>query len=292
MTNKKTEETKLKEIEEKEICFVIMPISDNNNYEKGHFNLVYEDIFKPAIESAGFKPYRVDENKSSSVIHLEIIKALLDAPMAICDLSSKNPNVLYELGIRQAFDKPVVLVGDNNPGEIFDIGNINTYKYDKVLSYRSVIKDQNEISEMIKETYDNHNKGIDSNSLIKLLNINSAAQSIDKEKDLNEKDLLTMMYNEILSLKQNQNNSDIDLKEYDKLVEDVNYVIRVMDVFGYEDELFNNTLKDIDEFEARYYSNLNKKNRSKLNLLRNKLVNQKNKVGIDLNVKKINEELK
>ncbi|EJT5921728.1 hypothetical protein N2W37_000760 [Clostridium perfringens] len=289
MTNKKTEENKLKEIEEKETCFVIMPISDNNNYEKGHFNFVYEDIFKPAIESAGFKPYRVDENKSSSVIHLEIIKALLDAPMAICDLSSKNPNVLYELGIRQAFDKPVVLVGDNNPGEIFDIGNINTYKYDKVLSYRSVIKDQNEISEMIKKTYDNHNKGIDSNSLIKLLNINSAAQSIDKEKDLNEKDLLTMMYNEILSLKQNQNNSDIDFKEYKELVDRVNNVIEFIDTFGGDDELFNNTLNSIKEFEAKYYSNLSKKNRLSLDMLRNKLLNQRNEEDIVLNFKKISE---
>ncbi|EOU1496581.1 hypothetical protein VOI04_000980 [Clostridium perfringens] len=265
MTNIKTEETKLKEIEEKETCFVIMPISDNNNYEKGHFNFVYEDIFKPAIESAGFKPYRVDENKSSSVIHLEIIKALLDAPMAICDLSSKNPNVLYELGIRQAFDKPVVLVGDNNPGEIFDIGNINTYKYDKVLSYRSVIKDQNEISEMIKKTYDNHNKGIDSNSLIKLLNINSAAQSIDKEKDLNEKDLLTMMYNEIISLK---NNNLINLnsdKVIDQVIESAKYAIDYNNIIEDNVEILNEELEKIEQVlkleevplkKAKYLSNI------------------------------------
>ncbi|EPB8258589.1 hypothetical protein ACRTGY_001351 [Clostridium perfringens] len=265
MTNRKTEETKLKEIEEKETCFVIMPISDNNNYEKGHFNFVYEDIFKPAIESAGFKPYRVDENKSSSVIHLEIIKALLDAPMAICDLSSKNPNVLYELGIRQAFDKPVVLVGDNNPGEIFDIGNINTYKYDKVLSYRSVIKDQNEISEMIKKTYDNHNKGIDSNSLIKLLNINSAAQSIDKEKDLNEKDLLTMMYNEIISLK---NNNLINLnsdKVIDQVIESAKYAIDYNNIIEDNVEILNEELEKIEQVlkleevplkKAKYLSNI------------------------------------
>lgn len=249
MANKKIEEVKIKEIEGKEKCFVIMPISDNNSYEKGHFNFVYEDIFKPAIESAGFKPYRVDENKSSSVIHLEIIKALLDAPMAICDLSSRNPNVLYELGIRQAFDKPVVLVGDNNPGEIFDIGNINTYKYDNALSYRSVIKDQNEISEMIKKTYYNHNKGIDSNSLIKLLNINSAAQSIDREKDLNEKDLLTIMYNEIISLK-NSNNLVSENKNSDNIVqnaiEKAKYAIEYNNILGDNIEILTNALDDIE----------------------------------------------
>lgn len=276
MANKKIDEVKTKEIDEKEICFVIMPISDNSNYENGHFDLVYEDIFKPAIEAAGFNPYRVDENKSSSVIHLNIIGALLDAPMAICDLSSKNPNVLYELGIRQAFDKPVVLVGDSNPGEIFDIGNINTYKYDKVLSYRSVINDQKEISEMIKKTYDNHKKGIDSNSLIKLLNINSAAQSIDKQKDLNEKDLLTMMYNEILSLKHTQNNININLKEYDKLIEEVNHAINLMDIFGYDNKLFNDTLNKLDEFEM-LYDNLDKKRLLEINKVRSKLINKEYK---------------
>lgn len=39
--------------EEIEKCFVIMPISDQGDYPKGHFTKVYEQIFKPAIEDAG-----------------------------------------------------------------------------------------------------------------------------------------------------------------------------------------------------------------------------------------------
>ncbi|WP_194190816.1 hypothetical protein [Clostridium chrysemydis] len=208
MTNKKIEQNKEIEKQAKEKCFVIMPISDNSDYETGHFQLVYEDVFKPAIEKAGFEAYRVDENKSSNVIHLEIIKALIDAPMAICDLSSKNPNVLYELGIRQAFDKPVVLLGDHNPGEIFDVGNINTYKYDKGLSYRNVIEDQKNISDRIIETYKNHKEGIDANSLIKILNIKSAADNMNNSETLDEKGMLTMMYSELISLKDSLNKQE------------------------------------------------------------------------------------
>ena len=91
-------------------CFVMMPISDQGNYERGHFDKVYEQIFKPAIEAAGYEPYRVDENKISSSIIEKIFKAIIECDMALCDLSNRNPNVLYELGIRQAYNKPVVLV--------------------------------------------------------------------------------------------------------------------------------------------------------------------------------------
>ena len=94
--------------EAKERCFVIMPISDQGDYPAGHFTKVYEQIIKPAVEETGYEPYRVDENNICDSIINKIFNAIQDCPMAICDLSNRNPNVLYELGLRQAYDKPVV----------------------------------------------------------------------------------------------------------------------------------------------------------------------------------------
>ena len=54
----------------------------------------------------------------------------------------KNPNVLFELGIRQAFDLPVVLIQEENTPRIFDISSINTLDYRKELIYREVIEDR------------------------------------------------------------------------------------------------------------------------------------------------------
>lgn len=184
-------------------CFVIMPIGNQVGYEEGHFKHVYNDIFKKAIEDAGFKPYRADDSKSSSVIHIDIIKKLIDAPMAICDLSAKNPNVMYELGIRQAFDKPVVLVGDSNPGDIFDIGNINTYQYRKSLVYREVLEDQKAIQKMLKETFNSKQDGTSCNSLISLIKINAA--TINTSAGIDEKDMIKMIYNELVSMKSDIN---------------------------------------------------------------------------------------
>lgn len=159
----------------REKCFVIMPISDCEGYSEGHFQRVYEDIIKPAIEMAGFEPKRADEEKSSNLIHLNILNELLDAPMAICDLSSTNPNVMFELGIRQAFDKPVALIQEKGTKRIFDINGLRCVDYSKTMEYRHVIKEQQEIAEMIKETYSSRNDKTNINSIVKLLAINSSA---------------------------------------------------------------------------------------------------------------------
>src|SRR4051812_5451589 len=85
------------------ICFVAMPISDPSPYEAGHFKRVYEGLFRPAIKLAGFEADRADDTASSKVILRHVLKQLLTAPMVLCDLSHKNANVFFELGIRQAF---------------------------------------------------------------------------------------------------------------------------------------------------------------------------------------------
>ena len=172
------------------MCFVIMPIGELDIYPKDHFRQVYEDIFIPAIEDAGFKPKRADDDSSSNMIHVNIIKDIVKAPMAICDLSTRNPNVLFELGIRQAFDLPVVLVQESGTPRIFDISTINTIDYGKELLYRDVIKDIQKISRAITSTKDT-SKGI--NSVIKLLELGKANLGETKMTSDNEDKL--MLYN-------------------------------------------------------------------------------------------------
>lgn len=156
--------------ESKGICFVIMPISDPEGYDKGHFESVYRDIFTPAIEKAGYTPHRVDEDASSGLIQAKIIENLINAPMTICDLSSRNPNVLFELGVRQAYNKPVVLVQEIGTKRIFDINGISCLDYDPTLLYKSVRDSQEKIANAICET----EKNPQYNSLITALSISEA----------------------------------------------------------------------------------------------------------------------
>lgn len=166
MENKGIEET-----HEKEKCFVIMPISDQGDYPKGHFQKVYEQIFVPAIKDAGYEAFRVDEDNMSTPIVEKIFRAIQECPMAVCDLSNRNPNVLYELGIRQAYDKPVVLVQDDKTERIFDVSGINTVPYKSTRLYEDVLDARKKITEAILAT-----KAGEHNTIVKVVNAQVAVK--------------------------------------------------------------------------------------------------------------------
>lgn len=170
-------------------CFIIMPIADQEGYDKGHFNKVYEDIFKVACNKSGFKAIRADEVKQTNLIHLDILQKLIESPMAICDLSNRNPNVLFELGLRQAFDKPTVLVQECGTPKIFDISPLRYTEYRKELKYREVLEDQDFIAEALTATKEATDKGEGINSIVSLLSLSSPASL----KDVSENDTAKMM---------------------------------------------------------------------------------------------------
>lgn len=155
------------------VCFIIMPISDSINYPPGHFKRVYEYLIKPACERAGFVPLRADDIKGTNVIVIDILKRIISSEMAVCDLSSKNPNVLYELGIRQSFDLPVTLIKDDITERIFDIQGFRDVMYSNSLRIDEVEESIDSIAGSIRETYEN--KGKDVNSIIELLGLSKAS---------------------------------------------------------------------------------------------------------------------
>lgn len=167
-------------------CFVIMPISDADGYDKGHFLRVYEDIVKPAVEKTEFIARRADEVKETNFIHLDILKKLIDAPIAICDLSSRNPNVLFELGIRQAFDKPVVLIQEKGTPKIFDIGPLRYLEYDKSMKYHDVLKTQSALTEAIIATKAAEGQHGNVNSIVRLMALSNPASIPTLEGDNKE----------------------------------------------------------------------------------------------------------
>ena len=118
---------------QEQTCFIIMPITDPDGYEKGHFGRVYEYIIKPACSLTNLLPIRADEVQVTNYIVIDILRKILEADMVICDLSSRNPNVLYELGIRQAFNLPVTLIRDSKTPRIFDIQGLRDIEYDEAL---------------------------------------------------------------------------------------------------------------------------------------------------------------
>lgn len=221
-------------------CFVIMPIADPDGYDKGHFRKVYEDIFKVACHNAGFNPVRADEVKQTNLIHLDILQKLIDSPMAICDLSNRNPNVLFELGLRQAFDKPTVLVQEVGTPKIFDISPLRYTEYRKELKYREVLEDQGFIAEALIATRNATENGEGINSIVGLLSLSSPASL----KEVSDNDAARML--------------QIVMSEMNDLRADFRQTLKKMD----EKELINQERQLRSEYE---YDRL----RKDLNVLRN-----------------------
>lgn len=187
----------MSDTKEKERCFVIMPISDQGDYPMEHFTKVYEQIIKPAVEEAGYEAYRVDENNICDSIINKIFNAIQDCPMAICDLSNRNPNVLYELGLRQAYDKPVVLIQDDKTQKIFDVSGISTVFYKSARMYEDVMEARENIKKAIIATKEGK-----ISSLAKIMKVNKADFS-QVEVSQNDKMnvILEGIYSEIRELK-------------------------------------------------------------------------------------------
>jgi hypothetical protein len=149
-----------------------MPIGDNTTYEVGHFTRVYEYLIKPAVMKAGFEAIRSDDLKHSDLIMVDILNNLYDCEMALCDLSSKNANVMYELGIRHSFNLPVALIKDDVTNRVFDIQGLRAVDYKSSLRVDDVEIEIERIAETIKQTY--NRKDDESNSVLKILEIQPA----------------------------------------------------------------------------------------------------------------------
>jgi len=212
--------------EEKD-CFVIMPIADTDGYPKGHFGHVYENIIRPSCEMAGFNPVRADEVKETNLIHLDILKKLIEAPIAICDLSSRNPNVLFELGIRQAFDKPVVLIQEKDTPKIFDITPMRYLEYSQEMKYHEVLAIQQKLKASIEATAAAEGDATNVNSIVKLLALNSPAHIPDLENGKESlalevmqaelRNMRQMMEMSIFEGRKNQKNESIAAIEYQRI---------------------------------------------------------------------------
>ncbi|MDJ0046889.1 hypothetical protein QM574_20260 [Pantoea ananatis] len=162
----------LVDIKSEKTCFIIMPIADMDGYEPGHFLRVYNHIIKPACEKSGFKVVRADDVTASNFIVLDILKKIVECDLAICDLSGRNPNVMYELGLRQAFNKKTVLIKDNKTASPFDVQAFRYCEYDSLLRIDNAQKNVQFLSKAIDSTY-SHDEN-DVNSVVQLLKIQPA----------------------------------------------------------------------------------------------------------------------
>jgi hypothetical protein len=165
-------------------CFIVMPITTPEPllevYRDGedHFKHVLTCLLGPAVEKAGYTPLP-PEAKGSDLIHAEIIKNLETAEIVLCDMSSLNPNVFFELGIRTSLNKPVCIVKDDLTTEVpFDASIIHYHQYTSSIEPWELPKEIENIANHILESTKRSN---DTNEMWKYLGLRSEAQAYKSE---------------------------------------------------------------------------------------------------------------
>ena len=110
-------------VEPGDTCFVMQPFA-------APLGDYYEKLYKPAIEKAGLHPVRADaEIFGAGKIIDQVWRGISSARVLVAELTTRNPNVFYELGLAHALEKPVVLISSNEGDVPFDLQHIRVIYY-------------------------------------------------------------------------------------------------------------------------------------------------------------------
>lgn len=134
---------------------IVRPISIKEPYKQGHWDYIQRAIEESLVPDTEytFDVALVSENTKSDVIQNTIIKNLYYSDVIICDLSSLNPNVFFELGIRMAYRKPCVLLLDDRTSAPFDVAPIRYIQYPSSFHRYELEEKQKELRKAVIEVH-------------------------------------------------------------------------------------------------------------------------------------------
>ncbi len=103
-------------------CFYLGPFRDP-------FDEVYRDHVVPTLGSEGITVERADEIFSTDVLIEDIWAGIVGATFVVADLTTKNANVLYEVGMAHTVGKPVIIITQDMQDVPFDLRHRRCIEY-------------------------------------------------------------------------------------------------------------------------------------------------------------------
>lgn len=117
---------------DQKLSFVLMPFAED-------FRPIYNEIIKPVVEKFGLKCIRADDLYGSKAIIEDIWKLVNEAKIIIADVTGKNPNVFYEIGLAHAIGKEVIIISQTIEDIPFDLRHLRCFIYkDSVAGFRKL----------------------------------------------------------------------------------------------------------------------------------------------------------
>jgi hypothetical protein len=134
-------------------CFLISPLGPADSPTRIAADFFREDIVRAAL-AVEFEVKRADDYNQAGNITSQVIQAIASADLIVADLTKKNANVYYELGVAHSYKRHVVPVknGDDDPEVLpFDNYTERTLFYSmKTVELRNSAKEV--LKKMVQET--------------------------------------------------------------------------------------------------------------------------------------------
>lgn len=111
-------------------CFIISSIGEEDSEIRDLADTKYDLVFEPVLVECGYKSTRADKIGSPGSISYDIVKHLIASDLVLADVSDLNPNVFYELAVRNAVKKPYILIKGIEQKLPFDIQDIRAVSLD------------------------------------------------------------------------------------------------------------------------------------------------------------------
>lgn len=131
------------------ICYIIGPIGESDSEERKWADFVKDYIIEPVVTKLGYEPAkRSDKDHAEAMIMRGIVQQMFEADLVFADLTDRNPNVFYELGIRNCAHKPVIHLIKDCQTPPFDLAGNRAIFINR--DHERVLKAQAEIAERVK----------------------------------------------------------------------------------------------------------------------------------------------
>jgi tetratricopeptide (TPR) repeat protein len=137
-------------------CFVVMGFGKKKDYATSRMldlDKSYRLLIKPVVTEQGIECRRADEIRHSGAIDVPMYEELLGADVVIADLSTANPNALYELGIRHALrPRTTIVISESKLPYPFDLNHVLISSYTHLgdaIDYEEVERFRRELGETL-----------------------------------------------------------------------------------------------------------------------------------------------
>ncbi len=138
------------------LCYVIMPFSKTKTCTQDEWTDIFESIIKPAVEAAGLGYQCLRSEATTGNMIRKIVNSLSQANVVIADLTDRNPNVFYELGVRHTLKNRTIMMAQRRediPSDLHGYAS-HVYKWKTTVQKRELTKKLRRLLHHIEEDTD------------------------------------------------------------------------------------------------------------------------------------------